>query len=76
MKRTFIGKHEKLETGKDYTLSIARGCGGATAFVDIGESETVNINYNSLSEIAKEWKSIVENPTNNSKNKKKKRRNK
>lgn len=72
MRRTFVGSHEKLTTGKDYTLTIARGMGLATAFVETEFGE-VTIDYNSLSEIAKNWKSIAE-PKEESKKKKKKRR--
>ena len=72
MRRTFVGSHEKLTTGKDYTLTIARGMGLATAFVET-EFGKVIIDYNSLSEIAKNWKSIAE-PKENIKKKKKKRR--
>lgn len=72
MRRTFVGSHEKLTTGKDYTLTIARGMGLATAFVETEFGE-VTIDYSSLSEIAKNWKLIVE-PKEDNKKKKKKRR--
>lgn len=74
MRRTFVGSHEKLTTGKDYSLTIARGMGLATAFVET-EAGNVTIDYTSLSEIAKDWKVIVESKEE-SKKKKKKRRNK
>lgn len=72
MRRTFVGSHEKLTTGKDYTITIARGMGLATAFIETELGE-VTIDYKSLSEVAKDWKSIAE-PKENSKKKKKKRR--
>lgn len=74
MRRTFVGSHEKLTTGKDYSLTIARGGGSCTAFIET-EAGNVTIDYTSLSEIAKDWKVIVESKEE-SKKKKKKRRNK
>lgn len=51
MKVVYSGNDKRFEKGKEYNVTVSRGCGVVSVMVD-----DICVNYNSLLEFGNEWK--------------------